>query len=389
MKKYFLLIAVFSISLGALAQKGKVNLALSLIEQGALDKAKEAIDQALEHDKSKDWFNTYYAQGKLCEAVFLSDNPDFQEYYPSPLQEAYASYKKGLELDEKDKLRKRMITTMTYNSLAANLYNQGSTKFSEQDYEGALESFETQIEIALSDLYVGMADTGMYYNAGLAAINSGQYNDAIKYFEKCTEMKYEGITPYYQLYESYLGLGDTVKAESILMGLEDEFPDDDNVILNLIDLYIKAKRNEEALKYIEVAKENDPGNANIYFAAGAIYLSEERFDEAIAELKKADELEPNVFDTQYAIGAAYVNKAASMVVKANEIMDVEKYKAAIDEANKVYGEALPYMERANELQPDDFFTLRGLQELYYRLQEKEKYEEVKAKADSIEAAGGI
>ena len=59
MKKFFLLIAVVSISIGAWAQKGKVTSALSLIEQGALDKAKEALDQAFQHPKTKDWFNMY------------------------------------------------------------------------------------------------------------------------------------------------------------------------------------------------------------------------------------------------------------------------------------------------------------------------------------------
>ena len=91
---------------------------------------------------------------------------------------------------------------------------QGSKKFEAKDFEGALKSFENQIEITESDKYVGGIDTGMYYNAGLAAVNSEKYNEAIKYFEKCAEMKYLGITPYYQIYECYLGLGDTVKAES-------------------------------------------------------------------------------------------------------------------------------------------------------------------------------
>jgi outer membrane protein assembly factor BamD (BamD/ComL family) len=38
----------------------------------------------------------------------------------------------------------------------------------------------------------------MYYNAGLAAVNSAKYNEAIKYFQKCAEMKYMGITPYFR-----------------------------------------------------------------------------------------------------------------------------------------------------------------------------------------------
>jgi hypothetical protein len=70
-------------------------------------------------------------------------------------------------------------------------------------------------------------------------------------------------------------------------------------------------------------------------------------------------------------------------------MDVNKYSAAIDSANEVYGKALPYMETAIELKPDDVFTLRSLQELYYRLRQKDpslnaKYEEVRAKLSTLE-----
>ena len=96
---------------------------------------------------------------------------------------------------------------MIYNSLAVDLYSQGGARFEAQDFEGALKSFETQILVTESDKYAGAIDTGMYYNAGLAATNSKKYTDAIKYFEKCAEMKYLGITPYYQMYESYMQTG--------------------------------------------------------------------------------------------------------------------------------------------------------------------------------------
>jgi len=268
MKKYFLLIAaVVSISFGAMAQKGKVTSALSYIDQGLLDKAKEALDQAMVDEKSKDWFNTYFAKGKLCQASFESENPKFKEYYADPLQEAYVAYEKAMELDPKGTIKKKIITNMVYNSLAVNLYAQGSTRFEAKEYEAALKSFETQIVITESDKYAGAVDTGMYYNAGLAAVNSGKFNEAIKYFEKCAEMKYLGITPYYQIYESWLGIGDTVKAESILTSLTDKFPGDKGVILQLIDLYIKSGKNDEALKYIKVAKESDPGNFSLFFCS--------------------------------------------------------------------------------------------------------------------------
>lgn len=385
MKKYFLLIAaVVSISFGAMAQKGKVTSALSYIDQGLLDKAKEAIDQAMVDEKSKDWFNTYFAKGKLCQASFESENPKFKEFYADPLAEAYVAYEKAMELDPKGTMKKKIITNMVYNSLAVNLYAQGSARFEAKEYESALKSFETQIKITESDKYAGAIDTGMYYNAGLAAVNSGKYNEAIKYFEKCAEMKYLGITPYYQIYESWLGLGDTIKAESILTSLTDKFPGDKGITLQLIDLYIKSNKNEEALKYIKVAKEADPGNYSLYFAAGIIFLNQNRNDEAIVELGKSIELKGDLYDTQYGMGAAYINKASDMFVKANEIMVVKDYTVAIDQANLVYGKALPYMEKALELKPDDVYAMRSLKELYYRLKMTDKYNTVKAKLDVID-----
>jgi tetratricopeptide (TPR) repeat protein len=385
MKKIFLLIAAVSISLGAMSQKGKVTSALSYIDQGALDKAKEAIDQALVNESTATWFNTYFAKGKLCQASYKSDNPKFKAFYTDPLAEAYSSYEKAMELDPKGSVKKKIITNMIYNSLAIDLYSEGSAKFEAKDYSGALKSFQTQIAITESDKYAGAIDTGMYYNAGLAAVNSAKYTDAIKYFQKCAEMKYLGITPYYQIYESYMGLGDTVKAESTLKNLPTLFPNDKTITLQLIDLYIKSNKNDEALKYIKVAKETDPNNYSLFFAAGIIYLNQNKFDDAIAELTKSIEIKADMYDTQYGLGVAYINKAAEMFVKANDILDVKKYTDAIDQANSVYSKALPYMEKAHELKPDDVYAMKSLKELYYRLKQTDKYNEIKAKLDAIES----
>jgi tetratricopeptide (TPR) repeat protein len=389
MKKLFLLIVVFSISLGMMAQKGKVTSALSFIDQGALDKAKETLDQAFVNEKSKDWFNTYFAKGKLAQAVFEANDPKYNTYFQDPLGEAYEAYEKAMELDTKGGIKKRIITNMIYNSLALDLYSQGSQRFETNDYEGALKSFETQIKITESDQYAGMIDTGMYYNAGLAAVNSKKYSEAISYFQKCADMKYMGITPHYQIYECIMGMGDTVKAEAYLLDLPKLFPGDNTITLQLIDLYLKSNKFEEAQKYINIAKENDPNNFSLYFAAGIMYLNQEKFDEAISELTKSVELKGDLFDSQYGLGAAYINKAASMVTKANDIMDVKQYSDAIDAANVVYTKALPYMEKAHELNSDDIYTMRSLQELYYRMRQKDpslnaKYEDMRAKVQAAE-----
>ena len=389
MKKYFLLFAAVIISAGMMAQKGKVTSALSFIDQGALDKAKDALDQAFVNEKSKNWSNTYFAKGRLCQAVYEADNENYNSYYTDPLAEAYSSFEKAMELDPKGTTKKKIITNMIYNSLAMNLYKQGGERFEEKDFEGALKSFATQIAITEGDKYVGVTDTGMYYNAGLAAINAKKFNEALNYFQKCADMKYQGLITHIQIYECYMGLTDTAKAEAYLLDLPNKFPGDNNVTLQLIDFYLKGNKFDEALKYIKIAKEADPNNYSLYFASGIMFLNQNKNDEAITELTKSVELKPDIFDTQYGLGIAYINKAADMFVKANEIMDVNKYSAAIDEANAVYAKALPYMEKANEIKPDDIDALRRLQELYYRLKVKDpslnaKYEAVRAKIATME-----
>ena len=384
MKKFFLLIAAVTISFGAIAQKGKVTSALNYIDQGILDKAKEAIDLALANESTANWFNTYFAKGRLCQATFQSKDPKINTLYADPLAEAYTAYEKAMELDPKGTVKKKIITGSIFNNLAVDFYNQGSQRFEAKDYAGALQSFQAQIKITESDIYVVAVDTGVYYNAGLAAVNSGKYKDAIQYFQKCADMKYMGITPYFQMSESYLAAGDTANAEATLTGLSAKFPNDKNVTLQLIDLYIKGNKNAEAQKYIKVAKESDPNNFSLYLASGIIFLNEFKYDDAITELTKSIELKGDVYDSQYGLGAAYINKAADMFKTANEIMDVKKYSEAIDQANAVYAKALPYMEKANEIKPDDVYSMRSLQELYYRLKMTDKYTAIKAKLDAID-----
>jgi tetratricopeptide (TPR) repeat protein len=372
-----------------MSQKAKVQSALGYIEQGSLDKAKEAIDQALLDEKTKDWFNTYFAKGQLCQASFVSENPTYQAYYADPLIEAYNCYEKGLELDPKGSLKKTIISKMVYNTLANNFAQQGYKRFEAKDFNGSFKSFETQIKVMESDKYAGGIDTTLYFNTGLAAGNAGKYEVAIKYFEKCAEMKYGGITPYFQIYQNYLGLGDTLKAESILTSLNSKFPGNKAIVLQLIDLYLTNKKVDEAFKYIKTAKEADPGNYRLYYVAGATYVNLGKYDEALEEITKAIELEPNNAETQYVMALAYQNKAAVLSTKANDIMDQKKYNAAVDEIMAIYYKALPYAEKAHELSPEDVYTMRSLQELYYRLKYKDpsfapKYDAIKAKLAALE-----
>src|SRR5512138_4392 len=378
MKKFFVLIITICITLGAQAQLGK---ATSFIDQGILDKAKDAIDVALANPKTANNPKVWAAKGKLCQEVFKSENPKFKALYANPLDEAYAAYQKALELDPKGSMKKQFSLNSTYLTLGNDFVQEGVKKFEAQDYEGALKAFESNIKVASSDIYIGVIDSGIYFNAGLAAYNGKLYAKAIPYFKKCTEMKYEKTTPYYLEYQSFMALKDTLNGEGVLKDAFKVYPDNQDVILQLVDHYMKCNRLPDAFSYINLAKSKDPNNSSLYWAEGVLYMKQEKYSEAITALTKSVEIKPDLFDTQFNLGVCYYNKAVELVTKANEIMDATKYNAAVGEANKVFISAIPFFEKASSLKPDDVDALKNLKELYFRLRVTNP--EYQAKYDEI------
>lgn len=386
MKKFLVLIMAVSISIGAVAQMGKVTSALTFIESQALDKAKEALDEALINEKSMNSPKTYVAKGKLCQEVFKSENPKFKALYENPLEEAYASYEKALQLDPKGTTKKQFSLNSTYLLLGNDFITQGAQKFEAQDFEGALKSFELNMKIASSDKYIGIIDSGVYFNAGLSAYNGKMFDKAIPYFKKCTEIKYEGTTPYFLEYQAYMSIKDTTNAGLTLQRAFKEYPENQDVLLQLVDFYMKNNKLADAFSYINLAKSKDPNNYSLHWAESVLFMKQEKYSEAIACLTKSIELKGDVYETQFNLGVCYYNKAVELIREADVIMDAKKYSEAVAKANSVFIEAIPYFEKSSSLKPNDIDALRNLKELYFRLRTvkpeyESKYNEVVKKIE--------
>lgn len=381
MKKLLLLLSAIILSIGVNAQKGKVNAALSYIDQGALDKAKESIDEAIKNEKSKDWTKTYYAIGKLAMASFESENPKFKTMYKDPLNEAYAAFEKAMQLDPKGGTKKLLQVNSTYLVLGNMFINQGVERFQKSDFKGALDAFENNLKISSTDVYVGLIDTGIIFNAGLAAYNAKMFDKAIEYFEACTPTNYEGTQPYQLMYLSYMGKEDMESAEKMLNRAFERFPGNQEVLLVLIQHYLDNDLTDKGLASVDVALEKDPENFSLHLAKGVFFMKLERYDDAVVSLEKSASIKADEFATQLNLGISYYNIAFEMYLKSNEIMDVQKYNAAVAEVNKVFTKAVAPFEEAHRLKPDDIDTMKNLKELYYRLQMNDKYEAISKKLE--------
>jgi tetratricopeptide (TPR) repeat protein len=393
MKRTTILFALLFAITGAFAQKGKVTSALSYKEAGKLDKAVEAIEETIDANNPKSegsitWPRTWEVRGEIFQAVFESKDENFKKLNNDPLTIAYDSYLKALQLDDKDKFSKSVKIKLTI--LVGDLTNQAVAAFNEENYEKALKSFEQIMSIDQNPVYraddPNAVDTVIMFNAGLAAYNAQKYDKAIEYYKQSAKYKYNGAKTYTLISTSYMQKKDTIGAlQSLQDGLK-EYPENGPLLVEVINIFLNANKIDEAMKYLEKAISLDPKNSSYYFAQGTLYDKLLKPEEATNSYLKAIEFKEDYFDAYYNLGALYYNKGVKQVDIANAIPSnqADKYEVEKNKADIEFKKAIPYMEKAHEINPTDKFTMESLKTLYYRLKMLDKHAEIVEKMKSLQ-----
>jgi tetratricopeptide (TPR) repeat protein len=376
MKKIaFLLTLMFVVSMG-FAQNSKVVTAYNYQRNGKLEKAKEAIDEAVQHEKTMADAKAWYYRGNIYLDMALSADSNIRTLVPDPLGVAYDSYKKAIEYDEKEKYREDIDRFM--EEIAKGYYNIGVLNYNASDYSEAASSFENTYKVYKE---LGKIDTVALFNAAVSANLASEYERSLDYYKSVMELDYENPEIYISMGELNKALGDTVAAlEALKMGRE-RFPENFDILISETNIYLAQNNVEQAIANLEAALEKEKNNPTIYFAVGTNYDQLGMFDKAKEAYKNAIALDPDYFEANYNLGALYVNKAAKLLDEANNLPleDVEGYEKLKNQADDILKESLPYLEKAIELQPDDTNTLVSLKEIYTRLGMMEKLKVIDAK----------
>ncbi|MBI9066257.1 MAG: tetratricopeptide repeat protein [Salinivirgaceae bacterium] len=376
MKKLAFIFAWIMIVTVVSAQNSKVQSALnySKPQYNQLDKAQEAIELAIKHEKTQDKAKTWKVRGQVYQAIANSKDENFQKLSDNPLKVAFESYKKALELDEKGQLKNEISIQLKF--IGVLMINKGIDYFNTKEFLKAFDVFESSLAI---DEIVdpGKIDTAIIFNAGVAADQGKDFDNAIKYYKKTAELGYEGAKVYGYIANIEKDKGDTVAYVTALKDGISAYPADNTILrVELINYYLNKGMSDLALEYLAKAIEKDPTNHTFYFAQGALYDELKDFENAKASYEKAVEINPEYFDAYYNLGVLYFNKGADMLKEANNIPPNEqkKYDAAVKESFKELEKALPALEKAHALDPTDKPILLTLKEIYFKLRnDKEEY----------------
>lgn len=319
--------------------------------------------------------------------VYLQDGAivDWREtefLHPDPLSVALTALQKAIQLDERKRYEKQIQENL--NRLNNLFLNKAILAYQEEDYNESFRLFSKSIELIEMPVMSHLpADTAIYFNTGLVASFAKNHQEALKYYEKAKNMNYGGGNLYVLIKDQYIALNDSARAEKVLQDGFAKFPNDNAIVIELTNYYITAGKSKDALEYLRIAKELEPTNASLYFAEGFLFEKLEEYEKAIASYQHAIDVNPDYFDALYNLGAAYYNKAVREFEKANEIMENRAYIIARDKATETLAKAVPFMERAHVVSPNEKIVLETLRTLYYRLQMNDKLKVIEEKLENF------
>lgn len=388
MKKLSFLFVLLFLTTAVLAQKSEVRSASSSLVSGKLDSAKEAIDKdlAANDPDTEKWDKAWYIRGQVYENIASDPTGLYRNLDNEAVFKAYEAYLKTLEYGKLDKEKYNKEVIEDHLPLVKNLFiNYAVDAFETENYEKALEAFEKSMEIdEITDL--PYTDTAIVYNAGLAAANAGKYNRAIELYDQSIELGYGGANTYYFKASAEKAMGDTLAAENTLKAGIDNLPaENDVLIVELVNLYLLTQKIDEAMVFLDLAIEKEPDNASFYFAKGTLYNQKDDRENEEKMYLKAIEFDPEYYDALYNLGALYLERTNALRAEAADIPleDKERYNEVMERADKTMEDAIPYLESALEIKPDDRNLIITLREIYTKLKETEKAEEMDERLEEI------
>lgn len=392
MKKILLLAGAALMGLSASAQKAAVSNAEKSLILKQWDEAKKNIDIALDNEKTKEDPKTYLVAAKIYLSLSANDKLD------DGLAKSKEFLAKSKELDAIGGPKGKKIgkaakdieeTTLELSGISAQM---GGNYYEAKNYVKSLEGFIAQDEFfSMTKKYV--EDTVLFNNIGIVAMQAEKFSIGAGYFLKAARLykgtpssMNDGVMAYRRAKYCYEQVGDSINAEKSLKEGFEAYPSSQDIITELINYYLQAQKNQEALVYLNEAIQKDPTNSQFFFARGC--LNEKiAFDAAEADYKKAVELDGKNFSALYNLAILYYNKSLEIKTNASAERDMAKYNAMMEEQKGVMAKAAPYFRKAADNAPDNrqkVEVLSNLQKTYYNIGEYGESSKVKAEIDAIQ-----
>lgn len=330
------------------AQPNNVINAYMHLQEKQLADAKEDIDAASEHEKTKGHAKTWYYRGKIYMAIYndmISSGTEYGMKAENVLLEASKSYKtaRGLNTDRIDKNQ----LDREYQIIGNYILNEGVSLYNDKSYTMASTLFKETIEVQKD---FGIVDSLAMYNVALASERGANISEAIEYYLKCARMGYNSDIAYHSAVILYKDQGITSEVMKLIDEGLSSNPQNVNLLIAKINMLLSNEDVNGALFTIDQALVEIPDNPDLHFSRGTL-LEGSDINEAMKSYERAIEINPNHVSALYNLGAAYYNQAVDLR-NAEEATN----ETAIEELKM----SRKYLQRVEELSPGNETVLSSL-----------------------------
>ena len=288
------------------------------------------------------------------------------------LQNALAAYRKAAEVDPKNSKIKEV--TEGIEKIASNYQNEAMNEYYKGNFKGASKAF-ANAAAAVEGKPLEKIDTASIYNSAQTAQFAGEVEVAKAAFNRCIEYKYlAGGDVYAKLAECYKTQNDTLTTKKILEEGFAACPENQGILIGLINLYLDTKDDPEKLfALLDKAKVNEPTNASLYYVEGNLRKQLGQAEKALEAYDQCAVVNPNYEFGFIGKGLFYWEQAVEIQGKAENEFDDKKYEKLVQDFEAACLNAAEPFGKAFDMTQDAQIKLSladYLKNIYFRFREK-------------------
>ncbi len=257
-----------------------------------------------------------------------------------------------------------------------NLYYAASTYVNAQDYDAALPMYEELKKLNYSGK--GTSFTAVNKASGNEdGFNTANERDMAVKIGTHEKPKTESIpSKRGEVYKNYALIlvqkGRIEDAKKAIADARKANPEDSSLILSEANLYLETKDYDTYKKLVGEALQKEPNNKELIFNLGVISANAKNAADAEKYYLKVIEIDPNYANAYLNLAALKLEAEKPIIDEMNKLgtsaKDMKRYDVLKAQREGVFKSVIPYLKKANELDPKNEDVSKTLLGVYKALE---------------------
>ena len=232
-------------------------------------------------------------------------------------------------------------------------------------YDKALESFETAMNF--TKIYPEVADKAklrisneqIAYYAYHTAHEGKLYDKMDALYDQAVQFAEGALGTKQVRASSYLERGDSTAWANYVRDLTIKEPTTSEDFIQMLIAYYLKKDKEAGpdsnlmMPYVDEILAKAPNILIAQYGKAYKFFEAEKYDEAFEAYKKCTEIKDDYYDAWYQCGLCKYRQALALNSTISSIKNQTEAKKALEQTKALFGEAIPFFEKARECAPDE------------------------------------